>query len=255
MAGLMTRLGLVPVAVAAFSACLAMALWVADSGAKPAKRVTASTIGATTSSPRPNCPTPNIDNPPADEACQAMARVTGFQVDADGRHNPFKVREPGTIVAWGLDVSKPDKSEREFFATAIDKSGPPSARISVLKPKEGGYKLLRQSAVVQLDSVLGTKPTFTLTDPLRIKKGMFVALTAPTWVSNLADAGASASDTWLTSRESGQCGTEAGDSAAENEADLKERSRPHQKVGGIRTYACEYRGARILYWAYYVPKR
>ncbi len=254
MAGSTSRLRLVSVAFAALLACVAMALWVAESGAAPAERANASLIGATTTSPKPNCPTPNIDNPPADEACQAMARVTGFQVDADGRHNPFKVREAGTIVAWGLDVSKPNKAEQDFFGSAIAKSGPPSARLSVLKPKEDGYKLLRQSAVVQLNSVLGTRPTFTVAEPLRVKKGMFVALTATTWISNLADAGASAGDTWLTSREPGQCGTEAGDSAAENEADLKERSRPQQKVGGIRSYACEYRGARILYWAYYVPK-
>lgn len=253
MASPLTRLRLVPAALAAFLACLAPALWVADSGAA-GDRATASLIGATTAAPKPNCPTPDGRNPPADEACQAMARVTGFQVDADGRHNPFKVRKPGTIVAWRLDVAKPTASEQEFFSTEIDKSGPPSARLSVLKPKKGGYKLIRQSAVVQLNSVLGTRPTFTLTDPLRVKKGMFVALSATTWISNLADAGASAGDTWTTSRQPGQCGTEAGDSAAENEADLKKRSRPQQKVGGIRDYACKYRGARILYWAYYVPK-
>ncbi len=254
MVGHPTYLRLVPTALAAFVVCLSLAFWAADSGAAPSERATATVIGSTTSTPKPNCPTPNVDSLPPDEACQAMARVTGFQVDADGRHNPYKVRQSGTIVAWGLDVSEPNKSEQEFFATAIDKSGPPSARLSVLKPKEGGYKLIRQSAVVQLNSVLGTRPIFTLTDPLRVKKGMFVALTATTWISNLADAGASAGDTWLTSRQPGQCGTEASDSAAENEADLKKRSRPQQKVGGIREYACEYRGARILYRAYYVPR-
>ena len=32
--------------------------------------------------------------------------------------------------------------------------------------------------------------------------------------------------------------------------DLLERSRPQQKVGGERSYACDYNGARILYWAF-----
>ena len=46
-------------------------------------------------------------NAPPEKACQAMGRVTGFQTNADGRHNPFKVREPGSIVAWRIDLSRP----------------------------------------------------------------------------------------------------------------------------------------------------
>ena len=183
-----------------------------------------------------------------------MGRVTGFQTNADGRHNPFKVREPGSIVAWRIDLSRPDKSEQKFFANALAKSGPPSARLAILKPKGGDkYKLIRQSPVVQLQSSLGSDQIFTLNAPLKVKKGMFVALTTSTWVSDLADFGASAGDSWLTSRDPGRCGTESTDSAAENEADLKKLSRPQQKVGGKRSYACEYKSARILYWAYFVP--
>lgn len=253
-----TRPRIAALAALTMCACLTLALALADrGGAASAEKVNATQIGQTSSTPRPNCPTPpESQNPPADKACQAMARVTGFQIDADGRHNPFKVRQAGTIVAWSISLSRPSKSEQEFFSTAISKSGPPSARLSILKPKaDGRYKLIRQSPVVPLQSELGTKPIFTLTDPLKVKKGMFVALTTPTWVSNLADAGASDSDKWRTSREPGQCGTESNDSAAENEADLKKRSRPQQKVGGVRPYACDYEGARILYWAYFTPKR
>ena len=28
----------------------------------------------------------------------------------------------------------------------------------------------------------------------------------------------------------------------------------NQKVGGNRAYACTYSGARMLYWAYFVPR-
>lgn len=258
MPAIRTRPLTVALAAITLCACLALALTVADrGGAAASEKANASQLGQTSHTPRPNCPTPpDSQNPPADKACQAMARVTGFQVDADGRHNPFKVREAGSIVAWSISLSRPSKSEQKFFGTEISKSGPPSARLSIIKPKDDGrFKLIRQSPVVQLKSELGTKPIFTLTDPLKVKKGMFVALTTPSWVSNLADAGASDSDKWRTSRESGQCGTESSDSAAENEADLKKRSRPQQKVGGVRSYACDYDGARILYWAYFAPKR
>jgi hypothetical protein len=251
-----TRPRLAALAVATLCASLGLAVALADrGGAVSAEKANASQLGRTAHTPRPNCPTPDVASPPADKSCQAMARVTGIQIEADGRHNPFKVREAGTIVAWSISLAKPTKSEQKFFTNAISKSGPPSARISILKPKsDRRYKLIRQSPVVPLRSELGSRPIFTLTDPLKVKKGMFVALTTPTWVSNLADAGASDSDAWRTSREPGQCGTESNDSATENEADLKKRSRPQQKVGGVRAYACDYDGARILYWAYFTPK-
>jgi hypothetical protein len=218
-----------------------------------AKRAAAVKIGKTKSSPKPTCPTPG-DNAPADKACQAMGRVTGFQTSADGNRGPFKVRRNGHIVGWAVKLSKPNRQEQNFFGSQLSKSGPPSARLSILKPRgKGKFKLMKQSPVMQLKSDLGSTPLFTLTDPLKVKKGHVVAITATTWVSNLVDFGARGSDRWKASRDPGQCGYERGDSAAENEADLLERSRPQQKVRGKRFYACSYTGARLMYWAYLAP--
>jgi hypothetical protein len=238
-----TRTRFAALAFAAGCACLLAAVTVAArSESAGAARANATVIGQTPTTPRPNCPTPRGENVPADRACQAMGRVTGFQTMADGRRNPYKVRKPGTIVAWGVDVSKPTKQERTFFEEALSKSGPPSARLSILKPKgDGLFKLVKQSPVVQLASMLGNRPVFTLSDPLRVRKGMIVALTTPTWLSNLADYGASNSDAWRASREQGQC---------LSEQDLLQRSRPQQKVGNERAYDCSYEGARILYRAF-----
>ena len=233
------------VAIAFAAACaslLALGLAFAGSDRAGAADAKATVIGKTKSAPKPNCPTPKGGNVPADRACQAMGRVTGFQTSADGRRNPFKVRKPGTIVAWSVALSKPDKKERTFFAEALSKSGPPSARLSILKPKgKGRFKLVKQSPVAQLESVLGNRPVFTLTAPLRVRKGMIVALTTPTWISNLADYQARNSDEWRASREQGQC---------LNENDLLDRSRPQQKAGGQRHYDCTYEGARLMYWAF-----
>ncbi len=231
---------LILTASATLCACLVAAIALGQPSGAGA--VAATVIGQTPSTPKPNCPTPKGDNVPADRACQAMGRVTGFQTSADGRRNPFRIRKPGTIVAWSVAVSKPNRKERDFFATELSNSGPPSARLSILKPKgDGVYKLVKQSPVVGLDSVLGNRPVYTLSDPLRVRKGQIVALTTPSWLSNLADAGASASDAWLASREQGEC---------LSEEDLLQRSRPQQKVGGKRHYACRYEGARLLYWAF-----
>jgi hypothetical protein len=240
----------------AFAAFLAAAVLIApDFGsAVEAKRATAVKIGKTKSSPRPTCPTPSVDNPPPDKLCQAMGRVTGFQTSADGNRGPFKVRRNGHIVAWAVKLARPNKREQNFFGSALSKSGPPSARLSILKPrKRGKFKLMKQSPLMQLKSDLGSTPLYTLTDPLRVKKGHVVAITATTWISNLVDFGARSSDRWKASRDPGQCGYERGDSNQENEADLLERSRPQQKVRGKRSYACSYTGARLMYWAYLAP--
>jgi hypothetical protein len=211
----------------------------------------ATIIGHTPSAPKPACPTPNVENPPPEKACQVMGRVTGFQLSADGRKNPYRVRRAGRIVAWSVDLSRPNKEERAFFANELSHSGPPTAGLAILRQREGGtYKLLKKTPTVDLAQFYGEKPIFTLADPLRVKEGVVVALTTPTWIPNLGIDGASRADRWRASRDQGQCGDEPGDPPSENEADLLERSRPHLKVDGDRDYACDYRGARLLYWAY-----
>jgi hypothetical protein len=236
-----SRLALV--AIAAVGACLALALAAVAAGEqgdsfKKSKVV----FGRTPHVPKPVCPTPGGENPPADLVCQGLGRVTGYQVDADGRHNPYKIRQPGTIVAWGVNLGDPDKEEQDFFETQLSKSGPASARLAILKPKDNSrYKLVKQSPVVQLQSSLGEDVVITLDDPLRVRKGMIVAITTPTYVPNLALHGTSTSDLWRASRPAGQCtGEEA----------LLQQSRPHQKAGGERPYECDYKGVRLLYFAW-----
>jgi hypothetical protein len=231
------------IALVAAGASLGLALLAAAPGDAKAGRVV---LGATAHTPNPVCPTPPGESPPADRVCQGLGRVTGFQVDADGRHNPYKVRQPGTIVAWGVELGDPTKEERDFFETQLSKSGPASARLSVLKPKDGGvYKLVKQSPIVQLQSSLGEDMVITLNDPLKVRKGMIVAITTTTYVPNLALRGTSSNDLWRASRPDGQC---TGEDA------LLHQSRPQQKVGGKRAYQCDYEGVRLLYTAYLVTK-
>ena len=144
------------------------------------------------------------------DSCEAVGSVTGFQMVADGVRAPFKAREDGSLVAWALDVSKPKKSEAKFFGDFYESNQfgmAPTARISVIKRKdERNYKLKSQSPVVGLNSVLGTRQTVTLTDPLKIRKGEFLALTIPTWAPSFAVGLSSDSNLWRSSRDAGQCG-------------------------------------------------
>jgi len=218
----------------------------------------ATVIGATKRTPPPTCPTPSGQNPPAEKLCQVMGKVTGFQLRADGRSGIFKVREPGRIVAWSVDLSRPNRDERDFFEDALgsDNLGvDPVARLAILsKQGDGEFKLTKQSPLVDLKPFLGERPIFTLNDPLKVKPGLIVALTTPTWLPNFGLAGPE-TDAWRASRNKGQCGDEPGDSAKANEADLTKRSRAQQKVGDTRSYACRYESARLLYRAFLAPSR
>ena len=94
--------------------------------------------------------------------CEAVGSVTGFQMIADGDRAPFKARENGWIVAWAIDLSKPEQVAARLLRRLlpVEQFGTtPTARISVLKRKdERNYKLKAQSPVVTLGSVLGTQP-------------------------------------------------------------------------------------------------
>lgn len=200
--------------------------------------VNAKVLGKTRHTPNPACPkTP----------CEAVGSVTGFQRVADGEKRPFNVHGNGKLVAWAIDLSKPNKSQRNFFGNFYesDRFGTePTARISVIKHLEHrDYKLLRQSPVVKLRRDLGQRQLFTLGKPLRIRRGNIVALTIPTWAPAFAVGLPAGDNQWRASRAHGRCSSER---------DIK-RGRPQQKVGSVRRYGCDYKTARLLYWAYYVP--
>jgi hypothetical protein len=215
------------------------ALCLLTAGAGVASATTARTLGKTARTPEPSCPkTP----------CEAVGSVTGFQVVADGTRAPFKAREDGWIVGWAIDLSDPNKTQQDFFADFYQ-SGQfgmtPTARVSVIKRKEGrNYKLKAQSAAVTLGSVLGTKQTFTLGDPLKIRKGEFLALTIPTWASSFAVNLSGPTNVWRSSRAEGAC---SGTGNIKN-------GKPQQKVGSVKEYGCDYKTARLLYWGYYVKR-
>jgi hypothetical protein len=224
---------LVALAAAIAVACT-LCVGVGSAGAAAAK-----TLGKTTRTPEPSCPkTP----------CEAVGSVTGFQMYADGVRAPFKAREDGFIVAWATDTSDPNRNQTDFFADFYESGAfgtAPAARISVIKRKEGReYKLKAQSPVVEINSVLGHRQTYALADPLKIRKGEFLALTIPTWSPAFAVDLSGDGNIWRSSRAEGECsGT----------ANIK-NGKPHQKVGSQKEYGCDYKTARLLYWGYYVPR-
>ena len=206
----------------------------------------AKVLGKTRHTPAPDCP----------KHCQGVGRVTGFPLVADGKKRPFNVRRNGKLVAFALSLSRPNKDQRKFFGT-IFKAGmfgkDPSARLAVIKRKRRHqYKLLRQSPGVNLSGALGRKQIITLDKPLAVKKGQIVALTYPSWAPNFAHKGLSAQDDkWRASRVGSKCAPKSGETGAVKR--WAQTSRPHQRIRSVRSYGCDYRRGRLLYWAYFVP--
>ena len=201
----------------------------------------AAKLGQTARAPAPACPK---------SPCQAVGRTTAIQLVADGRRAPFKARANGRVVAWAIDLSTPNQEQRTFFGDFFASSAlgtRPTARISVVKRKGDGrdYKLKGQGPVIDLTSNLGDYQVFTLTDPLPIQKGEFLALTIPTWAPSFAVNLNRTSNIWRASRADGRC---------QAEDDIK-AGKAHQNVGSTREYGCDYSTARVLYWGFYETKR
>jgi hypothetical protein len=224
-------------ATLALAALAAACLFAVVAGTpEPAGAAQASQLGKTKRTPKPACPKGD---------CQAVGNTTGFQIDASGSKRPFRVKKDGSIVAWSLAVSRPNKKQRKFFGTFYKSSEfgtAPTARLAIIAKSKGvSYKLKRQSPVANLTNSLNSTPIFTLRTPLRVKAGDIVALTIPTWAPAFA-VNASGANTWRASRESNKC---------EGDDNIKS-GRPQTKVGGTRRYGCKYNRARLLYWAYFV---
>ena len=214
------------------AACLLALL---ATGPERAGAAQAKLLGKTKNTPKPDCPK---------SPCQAVGSMTGFQSGASGSKRPYRVRKKGSIVAWSIDLSRPNQKQRKFFGNFYKTSEfgtAPTARLAILaqKGKGASYKLRKQTPVSDLTNALGTTPIYTLKSPLSVREDNIVALTVPTWVSAFA-SDVSGSNTWRASRAKGKC---------QSDDDIK-AGRPQTKVGGTRKYGCSYRGARLLYWAY-----
>ena len=221
-------------ALLVLAALIALVGAVGEAGASTAK-----TLGKTERTPEPSCPkTP----------CEAVGSVTGFQLIADGDRGLFKARQNLSVVGWAIDVSDPKGSQHNFFADFYQSNAfgmVPTARISVIKRQQKrDYKLKSQSPVVQLGSVLGSRQTYTLNQPLKMRKGEFLALTIPTWAPSFAVNLGSNTNVWRSSRVAGKCSGTANIKAG----------KPQQKVKSVHSYGCDYKTARLLYWGYYVPR-
>jgi len=172
--------------------------------------------------------------------CEAVGKVTGYQLLSGGSRNAYRVPANGRIIAWSIKASKPNASQMAFFNDFY--GGAPQARLSVLQSGGGSVlRLIRQSPVQPLQAALGERTRFVLDSPLSVRRGQIIGLTTNTWVPAFATR-LGPGDAWRASRPSNRC------------SNIK-RSSSHTATNTRRTYGCVYRTARLLYTAWFIPNR
>lgn len=228
-------------ALGAALVALALVAFAALTAPSPAAAQQAKALGKTSRTPAPACPRNTREDP-----CEAVGSVTGFQIAGQGKRGLMRAPENGWLVAWSIVLSRPTAAQQQFFGEFYEHSRfgqAPHARIALLRSEGNGrFTLMRQSPVVDLSAALGEQYMFTLNRPLRIRRGMLLALTIPTWSSSFAVNLAANGNRWRASRQKGKC------AGAQN---IQEGT-PHMAQGTTRRYACTYRTARLLYWGHYV---
>ena len=116
--------------------------------------------------------------------------MTGLQGRAaGGPKNPYYIRRDGYIVAFTVRLAEPNAEQVDFFNDNF--GSPAQVRLSVLRRGDTrrtrlNYRLHGQSEVFELDDYFGSSPTFVLPEPLRVKKGNWIAITVPTWAPMFA---------------------------------------------------------------------
>jgi hypothetical protein len=203
-------------------------------------------LGKTTNYPESGCPDTR--------RCEVIARVTGVQMRADGVEHPFRVPNDGQLVAWWLKLPRMRRSQVNSFSELF--GGGPAARITVLRRgKRGRFRLIRQSSTEVLRRHLGARgrARFRLAEPLLVKEGDYVALSAVTWVPAFAVGLDPVNDTWLASRPKDRCDTPAS-SDPDRFARYYRQTDAHLEPSTVKHYRCLYQTARLLYWARLEPE-
>jgi len=229
----------------ALAAAVAAAVVIATaSGAQP-RASKSIVLGKTTEYPASGCP--------AADRCEVVARVTGIQMRANGTEHPFRAPASGQVVSWWLKLPELRASQVKSFSDLF--GGGPAARIAILRRgKRGRVRLVRQSPTEDLRPHLGARGRvrFRLLQPLRVKKGDYVGLTALTWVPAFAVGLDPVGDAWLASRPERRCDTPS-NRDADRFARYYRRNDAHSETSTVKEFRCTYQTARLLYWARLVP--
>jgi hypothetical protein len=171
------------------------------------------------------------------DACQALARLTGYQAKVGPERALYQAPADGRIVAWTITLGKPNTRDTAAFQKRFGEVS--QAAVVVL---DSGKKLSRtvvaKAPLQSLNDYFGQTIQFPLVDSLAIKKGQYVGLTVPTWAPAL-QVGLGPDTSWRSSRAATGCLDTA----------------PQSALLGKKTtalFGCLYKGVRLTYSATFV---
>jgi hypothetical protein len=214
---------------------------IADAGAGNAQSSSSVVLGKTAVYPSSGCPDP--------AKCEVVARVTGIQMKADGTDHLFRAPVTGKLVSWWLKLPRLHSTQIQSFNGLF--GGEPAARIAVLRRgKKGRFRLVRQgpNQPVSADLTGKGRARYRLADPLVVKQGDYIGLTAVTWLPAFAVNLDAAGNYWLASRTKDKCATPPA-SRPKRFAAYYRRTQAHLQTSTVKVYECTYQTARLLYWA------
>jgi hypothetical protein len=194
-------------------------------------------LGAQAQPANPSCPA---------DPCEAAVHVTAIQGrSAGGPKNPYYIRRDGWVVAFTVTLSKPTAEQIDFFNDNF--GSPAEVQLSVVRRGDTrrtrlNYRLLAQSETFPVEDYFGSSPTFVLEEPLRVRRGNWLAITVDTWAPMFAN-NLARSNWWRSSRARQSCDPPR----SLNQFALEE-------VGEVSVFGCTYNGARLLYTATYIPE-
>jgi hypothetical protein len=223
-------------------ACAATAVAAVSTGGSASKSIV---LGKTPSYPDSGCPATN--------ACEVVARVTGIQMRAAGVDHPFRSPVDGQLVAWWLKLPAMRSTQISTFNSLF--GGDPAARVVVLRRGvRGRFRLVRQSSTQPLRGDLGAsgRVRYRLAEPLAVKEGDYVGLTAVTWLPAFAVNLGAEDNAWLASRPKRRCATPSS-SRPQRFKEYYRRTDAQLEASTAQEYRCTYETARLLYWARIVP--
>lgn len=193
-------------------------------------------LGSVADAVNPSCPA---------DPCEAAVRVTGLQGrSAGGPKNPYYIRRNGYIVAFTVTLAAPTAEQIAFFNDRFD--SPAQVGLSALRKGKTrktrlNYRLVNQTELFEVEDYFGSKPTFVLSEPLRVRKTNWIAITVPTWAPIFAN-NLTRSDWWRASRAKNSC-----------EAPRSLEQFALTELREVNRFGCTYSGARLLFTATYVP--
>lgn len=176
---------------------------------------------------------------PADEGCQALTRLTGYQAKVGPDRGLYKAPANGRIVAWSIALGNPAAKQEAFFKNRYGARS--QAAVVVLDPSKHLKRRVRAKAPLEnLNDWFGQTVQFPLSRTLPIRKGWYVGLTVPTWAPAM-QLGRDVGTSWRSSRDKSGC------------FDLTTQ---FALLGKHRSaqFGCLYKGVRLTYSATFISR-